>query len=153
MWNMAQKWKPQLQSIVGSFVLHGVSTGIAVDTSIEYRPRRRSICQPTIGRPIDGRHSTAAVYRRIVDRCLVVPLARYHRRNTNTPLTYHRLLSCKSRSTPRSIAASSECLETFHCRSVFFQWSLKVTLSTQPSWGYKITLQCCDKVLITEKNY
>ena len=66
-------------TIVGSSVLHGVSTDIAVDTSIECRARCRSICQPTIGRPIYGRHSTAAVYRPTVDRCVVVI---YHRRNT-----------------------------------------------------------------------
>ena len=52
MWNMAQKWKPRLQSrrftIVKSSVLH------------EYRPRYRSIHQPTIGWPIYNRHLTAA---------------------------------------------------------------------------------------------
>ena len=65
-WKMAQKWKPRLQSrrfaIVGSSVLQGVSTDIAVGTSIECRPRCQSICQPTIGWPIYSRHSTAAVY-------------------------------------------------------------------------------------------
>ena len=61
--------------------LHRVSTKVS------------AICQPTIGRPIYGRHSTAAVYRPIRDRCLVVTSPRYHRRNTDTPLTYHRVFS------------------------------------------------------------
>ena len=59
----------------------------------EYRPRCRSICQPTIDRAIYGRHSTAAVYQPIVDRYLVVAPPIYHRQNIDTPLTYHRLLS------------------------------------------------------------
>ena len=48
----------------------------------------------TIGRTIYDRHSTAAVYRPIVDRCLVVTSPTYHRRSTDTPPTDHRLLSC-----------------------------------------------------------
>ena len=84
MWNMAQKWKPRLQSrrfaIVGSSVLR------------ECRPRCRSIRPPTMGWPIYGRHSTAAVYKPVVDRCLVVTSPTYHRRSTDTPPTHHRLI-------------------------------------------------------------
>ena len=86
MWNMAKNWKPRLQSrwftIVGFSYLQRASTDIAVDTSTDYRLRCWSNCQPTIGRPIYGRHSTAAVDRPIVDRCLVVTSPKYHRRNT-----------------------------------------------------------------------
>ena len=72
----------------------------------------------SVDRYIADTHRLQFMGRPIVDRCLVVTPLTYHRRSTDTPLTYHRLLSY-TQSTPPSIAASFECLEAFHCRSVF----------------------------------
>ena len=77
MWNLAQKWKPRLRSrrltIIRSSVLPEVSTDIAVDTS------------SSIGWLICSRHSTAAVYRPIVDWCLV----QCYIANSRLPLSPH----------------------------------------------------------------
>ena len=90
MWNMAltkMKAPTTIAKVYNSRICCaiGVSTDTAFDSSMEYRPRCRSVCRPTIG------HSTATVYRPTVNRYLVVTLPSYHRRNTDTPLKYHRL--------------------------------------------------------------